>query len=257
MNPYKFAYNGFRILLCFQAMERQRRIRCRTQQCSNYRDVVNYKLPRQQRVKRKKSQELFSVKVIEEKDSRVKVHYIGYSDHFDEWKERDEIEVLDPVSDPVVEPKKETVRYTPLSSFDELRLKIKSGLSCSRKAPRIKIAMPFDILLFNGSLKLAGTPSRKVGGTQYYKLSNYHELNDFLGPNWHYRGLNVNGDYGYVLKETFEFYIRKRRQFVEYMPSSDSVPTCATTDTGYSLSVNFTCGHGNAKTFGKDKTIFV
>ena len=29
------------------------------------------------------------------------------------------------------------------------------------------MTMLFDLILFNGSLKLAGTPSRKVGGTQY------------------------------------------------------------------------------------------
>ena len=80
-------------------------------------------------------------------------------------------------------------RYTPLSSFDELHLKVKSGLSCNRMAsPRIKIAMPFDLLLFNSSLKLAGTPSRKVGGTQYYKILSYQDLDAFLESKWHYRG---------------------------------------------------------------------
>jgi len=119
------------------------------------------------------------------------------------------------------------------------------------------MAMLFDLILFNGSLKLAGTPSRKVGGTQYYKILNYHDLDTFLGSRWHYRGINANGDYGYVLKETFEFCIHKKRTFVEYVPSSDSAPTCVTSDTGHSLSVCFTCGHGNAETFGKDTQIFV
>ena len=97
--------------------------------------------------------------------------------------------------------------------------------------------MLFDILVFNGSLKLAGTPSRKVGGTQYYKLTSYQDLNVFLGPNWHYRGINVKGNYGYVLKEAFEFYIRKKRPFVKYMPSLDSAPTRVTTDNGHLLSI--------------------
>ena len=78
------------------------------------------------------------MKVIEEKDSRVKVHYIGYSHSFDEWKERAEIEILEE------EQESGAVattcdRYTPFSSFDELHLKIKNGLSCSRMAPKIKI----------------------------------------------------------------------------------------------------------------------
>ena len=82
-------------------------------------------------------------------------------------------------------------------------------------------------------------------------------MNVFLRPNWHYRGINVKGDYGYVLKETFEFYIRKKRPFVEYMPSSDSAPTRVTTDSGHLRSISFTCGHGNAETFGKDRNIFI
>jgi len=206
---------------------------------------------------KRKSQELFSVKVIEEQGSRVKVHYVGYSHRFDEWKDKEEIEVVNPVQE-AGEIAETSDRYTPFSVFDELRLRIKGGLSCSRMAsPKIKVAVPFDILMFNGSLKLAGIPSRKAGGTQYYKVLNYQDLNAYLGPNWHYRGINCNGDYGYVIKETFEFCIRKRRPFKEFMPSLDSAPTCTTTNTGHSLCVNFTCGHGNASTFGKDKHIFV
>lgn len=122
-------------------------------------------------------------------------------------------------------------------------------------SPKIKIAMLFDILMFNGSLKLAGTPSRQAAGTQYYKKN--QDLNAYLGPNWHFRGINSNGDYEYVLKETFDFCIRERRPFKEFMPSLASAPTCTTTNTGHSLCINFTCEHDNASTFGKDNNIFV
>jgi len=43
------------------------------------------------------------VEIVEEKDSRVKVHYIGYSHDYDEWKERSEIESLDPKENTVPE----------------------------------------------------------------------------------------------------------------------------------------------------------
>jgi len=153
------------------------------------------------------------VENIKEEDSRVKEHYIRYSHDYNEWKERSEIESLDPEEDTVPElPQSEAIatghdHYRLLSLFDELCLKIKSSLSCDRKkSPKIKVAMPFDLVL---SLKLAGTPSKKIVRTRYYKLSNYQDLNHFLGPNWHYRGINENGDYGYVLKETFEFCLCK------------------------------------------------
>ena len=242
-------------------MERRQR-----KQRWNYRDLVSYKLPRQPRLNKKRPKGLFSVKIIEEQGSRVKVHYIGYSRSYDKWRNREEIELLDlevalesEVPQGMESDAIAATRYNPFSLFNELLFKIKSGLSCNRKAsPKIKITMPFDLVLFNGSFKLAGTPSRKIGGTQYYTISNYQDFNHFLGPNWHFRGINQNVDYGYVLKETFEFCIRKRKSFVEYMPStSSSSPSRITTDTGYSLSVSFTCGYGNTETFGKDKSIFV
>jgi len=191
-------------------MERQQR-----KQHWNYRD---YKLPHLSTLTKKGThKELFSVEIIEEEDSRIKVHYIGYSYDYNKWKERSEIESLDQEEDTVPElPQSEAIatghdHYSLLSLFDELRLKIKNGLSCNRKkSPKIKVAMPFDLVSFNGSLKLVGTPSKKIVGTQYYKLSNYQDLNHFLGPNWHYRGINENNDYDYVLKETFDFVYVKR-----------------------------------------------
>ena len=41
------------------------------------------------------------------------------------------------------------------------------------------------------------------------------------------------------------------------MPSLDSAPTRVTPDSGHLLSISFTCGHGNAETFGKDRNIFI
>ena len=32
---------------------------------------------------------------------------------------------------------------------------------------------------------------------------------------WDFRGLNTNGDYGYVVLETVEFYLHSRWQFIE------------------------------------------
>ena len=43
--------------------------------------------------------------------------------------------------------------HHPYSLYNELRLK-KQSLTCSRiTSPLIKIAMPFDILLFNGEMR--------------------------------------------------------------------------------------------------------
>jgi hypothetical protein len=125
---------------------------------------------------------------------------------------------------------------------------IKQSLSCSRRSsPAIRVVVPFDAIHFNGGLKLLGTPSKKV-----------QDLNPLLGKNWHYRGLNSNGDYGYVVLETIDFYVRKCKPIEEYLPAQqDGVsPRMSFIDTGYSLTFSFVCGYGSLSTFGKDKKIF-
>ena len=116
--------------------------------------------------------------------------------------------------------------------------------------------MPFDLLLFNGGLKAAGTPGKVVGGTQQYKIQNYKDLNHLLGDNWHFRAINANADYGYAVLETVMFYIRRSRRIVEYMYDEDNILMAKPLDTGYSLTFSFVYDYGTLATFGKDETIF-
>ena len=117
---------------------------------SSYRDLLSCKIPRMPRRTTKKydSQKLYSVEIVETEDDRVKVHYVGYSSKYDEWKDKSEIKFSqceDEVADPDI--------YEPFSLHKELSLKIKRALSCNRTAsPNIKISMPFDLLIFNGSV---------------------------------------------------------------------------------------------------------
>ena len=72
---------------------------------------VNYKEPKEsdisiaiglgEKVKAMKSKkpkpdkELFQVEVIEKDSSKCRVHYVGYSSAYDEWKEKEEIVSID------------------------------------------------------------------------------------------------------------------------------------------------------------------
>ena len=80
-----------------------------------------------------------------------------------------------------------------------------------------------------------------------------------LGSSWHFRGLNVNGDYGYAVLETVDFCIHKSRSLVEYIPSkvNNNAFARVVNSTGYSLVFSFVCNYGTSDTFGKDKMIFV
>ena len=86
-----------------------------------------------------------------------------------------------------------------------------SALLQQESFTRSKIVMSIDILLFNGGFLPTAIPSRKI---QRYKIRKFIDLNSLLGNNWHFRGLNSNGDYGYVILETVEFIYGKAGQFL-------------------------------------------
>ena len=92
--------------------------------------------------------------------------------------------------------------YTPYSLYQDLSIRIKRSLTCASGSPDVKIVMPFDALTFNGGLKSVKVQSKRIGGIQHYNIKAYKDLNVFLGCNWHVRGININGDYGYVIKDT-------------------------------------------------------
>ena len=119
------------------------------------------------------------------------------------------------------------------------------------------IDMSFDIIQFNGGLMVAGVPSKVVHGIQRYKINHFHDLTSLLGSHWHFRGLNKNGDDGYVVLETVEYYLHKRRPLVEYLPPQPPAEniTDISIERGYALAFSFVCGYGTKSTFGKDRKI--
>ena len=202
---------------------------------------------------------LYPIKVVQTDGDRVKVHYIGYSDIYDEWKNKDELEDLTPTTSGATAESSGTSTsssYQPYSLHEDLEFRVKKSITCSRTAsPKVVIVMPIDVLLFNGGLKMAGKPTKKVGGVQYFGIDEYRDLNHLLGTNWHVCGLNGHGDYGYAIKNTVQFYIRKYRPLMEYVPSPNGTTKCKL-DMGFYLCFSFTQGYGNSTTFGKDSNIF-
>ena len=170
------------------------------------------KLPRTKKICRKIDYKLFQAKVLETENDHIKVHYVGCSNEFNEWKDKCDIEnTLDENEDKATKPTKIITKnglmaHHPYSLYNELGLTIKRSLTCSKiSSLLIKIIMPFDNLLFNGGMRNAGIPSVKKGGVQHYELKNYSDLNHLLDNNWHYRRLHGNGDYGFVVLETVDF----------------------------------------------------
>ena len=227
---------------------------------SNYKELSAINLPRgiQRRPKRvtKPREQLYAVDILERgENGRIKVHYIGYDSEYDEWKGEDELEDISEHQSELPASPPDSIVET-YSLYRDLGVRIKRGLLCSRtSSPVIKIVMPFDVLLFNGGLKEAGVPSKRVGGIQHYKISHYRDLNHLLGQNWHVRGINANGDYGYVTCDTVDFCLKKSRKIDDYLPTTNG-PRCHKIDPGYVLTFSFVCNYGLPHTFGKDTVVF-
>ena len=227
----------------------------------NYRELTTIKLPNARKTSSK--DKLYPIEVVETNGSRGRIHYIGYDNSFDEW--RDLSELVDIPPNPKSRDNNSATNVTPIqpySLYNELRVKIKQALVCraGKGSPSITIDMGFDYLLFKGGLQAVGVVKQNTHARKLrYKLRSYKDLDPLLGQNWHYRGANVNGDYAFVILSSIEYYIAKRRRLIEYHPSqpaAQSTPALYSEDGGYTLKFCFTRGYGNRSTFGKDKNIF-
>ena len=126
------------------------------------------------------------------------LHYVGYDSKFDEWE--DEKDLVDMPS-----PCLTTECY---DLHQDLALKIKSSLTSKRKSnPVVRVEMPFDKNMFCHGLQCKGTVKKTVKGVDYYKICSYKDLDELLGHNWHYRGINCSGDFCYIVLETVEYHL--------------------------------------------------
>ena len=64
--------------------------RLRSKRRINYREA-SVRLPRAERVQAR-SDKLFLVEVVEKEDKHVKVHYVGFSTNYEEWRQESELE---------------------------------------------------------------------------------------------------------------------------------------------------------------------
>ena len=115
------------------------------------------------------------------------MHYVGYSHEEDEWRDESEIIIKEVCC---------TIPYPPtFALYREFSL------------PLVKLEMMFDKIMFDGGLRVAGKLKEHRRGIEHYSVSNYSDLDDLLGKNWHIRGLNKAGDHAYAILDSIDFYI--------------------------------------------------
>ena len=211
-------------------------------------DERSAKSPKRKRADQ--SDTLYPVTVLEDDGSRYRVHYVGYSDSYDEWKDYSDVEARNDCD-------VDEGDNTPFSLYRKLANKIKASLKSGRKeSPIVKIEMPFDRITFDGGLGLCGVKQSYMRGSQRYTISTYKKLNHLLGVDWHVRGINENGDFCYVILNTLVFYLYHHRPLVEYAPTSVGTAKELKRDCGHALVFSFVRGDGTPERFGNDSTIF-
>ena len=184
----------------------------------NYKELATVALPRAQRTKAADPDALYRVEVLERDDERVKVHWIGYSNDKDEWIPADELTTLDKScqecgSDGALH----LEHYSPFNFHEELAYRIKASLTAgTREDVDVKIELPFDPLIYFGGLQRQGRFVRRWGGNDIYEIERYSQLSPLLGKQWYFRILNEQMNFCYINLDTVSYYLRKRRNLVEY-----------------------------------------
>ena len=171
----------------------------------DYKTLAELKIPRATRQKKADcSQALYPIEVRERQENSVKIHYIGYSDEHDEW--RDPSELVNIGSDG-----HHLETYHPYNPHQEIAYQIKLALhSGNRKDPEVRIELPFDRLLFDGGLKQFGQFLHTRNGHDVYTVQSHADLKLLLGDRWHIRILSKNLDFCYVNIDTIKYYLHHR-----------------------------------------------
>ena len=175
----------------------------------NYKDLADVYLPRETKRTKKQDDELYAIEVVEEDriGDRVKIHYVGWPDRYDEWRS----------SADIVSPQFST--YVPYDQNRELAYKIKQSLkSGARQDPQVRIELQFDQLLYAGGLENRGTYLSSRRGHNIYTIKKYKDLSPLLGDRWYMRGINDRLDFCYVNLSTVRYWLHERKAVENYHP---------------------------------------
>ena len=128
---------------------------------------------------------IFSERTGPANEGIVRIHYVGYSAAYDEWRPPGDIVNLVSSSD-----------HEEFCLYEELAFRVKSSLVSQRRSnPAVRIEMTFDRDVYEDGLSAAGYVKCMKRGIKHNTIRSYHDLDGLLGTNWHYRGLNSAGDF--------------------------------------------------------------
>ena len=169
-----------------------------------------------------KDNRLYEVEIvaIDKQEKKVKIHFTGFSEEFDEWRYYQEGQ--EEVTFPLVRLEK---TYTPKETsledriqifhervYHEIKRKLWSG---RRDDPDIRIEINVDADVFDGGL---GQIVRgiQIRGRKVYSINDNSNLDHLLGLKWNERVFNENGDFAYVVKGTVKYWLTKKNPIIEF-----------------------------------------
>ena len=159
---------------------------------------------------------LYDIEIIEEERDRVKIHYVGYGSSSDEWIRKTDIRYK-----PVANPRPEPPDAVALA-LSTLASSIKQKLVPSRNVdPAVRIQLPMN----EEAIQLLHQRGRSLGnhrGHAVYGISEYSDLDELLGKQWHMRIDNTFGDFAYAIKETIRYHVIQPKSLLDFEVTRDS-----------------------------------
>ena len=133
-----------------------------TRKVVDFKKLTTVELPKRRKLAKRDTDGLYDIEVLEKCDGRVRIHYVGYSELYDECCLQSEIVVQNSTVQHDTDGSRAvcvTVLYV-FSLYRELSLRIKQCLTSGRESiPLVKIKTSFDKVQYNGGLNSYYTAS--------------------------------------------------------------------------------------------------
>ena len=203
---------------------------------------------------RKRDKKLYDIKIteVDKPNKRLKIHYIGYSTCFDEWRPfgDDEGSEYFPFvrKENLFIPSEKSLADRTQSFHCQLFREIKKRLwSGRREDPEINIDLNVDQDVFMEGLGSA-LPAIIHRGKMVYRLQSNRMLDSHLGLKWDERILNPAGDFAYIIPGTIKYWLGQRSPITEYKIIGEQYVK-SEIENSYFITFQFVRGDGNRNNY--------
>ncbi|XP_033763790.1 uncharacterized protein LOC117344989 [Pecten maximus] len=145
------------------------------------------------------------VRIADENEDRIKIHYIGWPKSYDEWRVREDVKEISNIRDNAL--------------CKQLSVQIKEHLNSKSLQNDSKISLKIPVIDTEEfqNLQRSGKIYKVTPHKVVYNIKHRHDLEKILGVGWDYRVISENGDNFFVKTETVKFWIYKRKPLKEFI----------------------------------------